>query len=164
MITAIRSRRRRADLLSRWSSTGCDDTRSNAPSPRQSAPTMATLDGYPNHQHLLLPPTRRAIARPQAHCNRRTHLPRHPNPHSRARCALRALHPRVRSLAAFGRRPRASRTVSMGRHPKPSTLPDSCSAQGETVLRDLVHHEFVRDTAQRCALPHRLEAAGLEDR
>lgn len=32
------------------------------------------------------------------------------------------------------------------------------------LLRDLVHHELVRNTAQRCALPHRLEAAGLEDR
>src|SRR6516162_5360368 len=56
MITAIRFRRRRADLLSHWSSTGCGDTHSNAPSQRQSEPAMATLDGYLNHQHLLLLP------------------------------------------------------------------------------------------------------------
>ena len=36
--------------------------------------------------------------------------------------------PRVPSLEAFGRRPCASRIVAMGRHPKPFTQPDSCSA------------------------------------
>src|SRR5512144_489737 len=35
----------------------------------------------------------------------RSHLPPHPNPHSGVRDALRASPPRVRSLAAFGRRP-----------------------------------------------------------
>jgi len=43
---------------------------------------MPTLDRYLSHQHLLLLPTKRAIARPPAHCDRRTQLPRHPNPHS----------------------------------------------------------------------------------
>src|SRR5215469_4597690 len=46
MITAIRLRRRRADLPSHWSSTGSDDTHSNAPYQRQNEPAIATVDGY----------------------------------------------------------------------------------------------------------------------
>ena len=82
MITAMRLRQRKADLPSRWSLTGCDQTYSNAPCQRQNEPTVATLDGSLNYQQLFLPPTRPAIAGPRAHCDRRTHLPHHPNPHS----------------------------------------------------------------------------------
>ena len=119
MITAIRYRRRRADLLSCWSSTGCGDTHSNAPSQPQGEPAMAMLDGYLNHQHQLLPPIRRIITPARAHAIRRTHLPHHPNPHSRVRGTFRPHHPRVRSLAAFGRRPPRIWHGLHGRHPKP---------------------------------------------
>src|SRR6266481_3916028 len=69
MITATRLRQRRADLPSPWSSTGCDDTHSNAPCQQQNEPARATLGGYPNYQDLPLPPTRCVIARPSAHCD-----------------------------------------------------------------------------------------------
>src|ERR1700747_1961289 len=67
MITAFRLRQRRADLPSRWSSTGCDETYPNAPCQQQNGPAMATPGGYLNC-HLPLPPTRPIIARPRAHC------------------------------------------------------------------------------------------------
>ena len=106
MITAMRFQRRQADLLLRWSSTGPGHTHSNAPYQRRTKPAMATLDGYLNHQHLLLPPTSASLLALERIAIRRTHLPHHPNPHNPVRGAFRAHHPRVRSLAAFGRRPR----------------------------------------------------------
>jgi hypothetical protein len=66
MITAIALRRRRADLPPRWSSTGCDDTHSNATCQRQNIPAMTALGGYLNSKHLPLPPTQRVIARHRA--------------------------------------------------------------------------------------------------
>jgi hypothetical protein len=69
MITATRLQQRRADLPSPWSSTGCDDTHSNAPCQQQNEPARATLGGYPNYQDLPLPPTTCVIARPSAHCD-----------------------------------------------------------------------------------------------
>jgi hypothetical protein len=122
MITAIRFRRRRADLPSRWSSTACDDTHSNAPFYHQSEPAMATLDGHLNCQHLPLPPTRCIIARPRAHCDPPTHLPRQPIPHS----GVARRFPRTVSrgfvpwrLSDAGHCPLG--TIVHGRHPKPST-------------------------------------------
>jgi Phage integrase, N-terminal SAM-like domain len=42
-----------------------------------------------NDQHLVLPPIRRVIVRPRAHCDP-SHLPCHPNPHNRVRSTFRA--------------------------------------------------------------------------
>jgi Putative transposase len=93
MITAIRLRRCRADLLSLWSSTGCADTHSNAPYQRQSEPAMATLGGYLNRQHLLLLPPDTPLLALERIVIRRTHLRRHPNPHNRVRGTFRPTSP-----------------------------------------------------------------------
>src|SRR6201984_1408782 len=159
MITAIRMRQRRTDLPSRWSSTGCEDTHSNAPCQRQNEPAMATLGGYLTYQHPPLPPTRRVIARPRPHYD-----PSHaPSPSLKspstplpsaarpflvnqtpiAECAAPSAHhlPRVRSLAAFGRRPPVlAAPISIGRHPKPSTKADVALATSEVSAQESRDH------------------------
>ena len=105
-MTAITGlRRRRVDLASCWSSTGCHPARSTAPCGHQRKPATATLSDRPNHQSQLLLPACRVIARAPRIAFLRTHLPRQPNPHNRGRGASAYHRPRVRSLAAFGRRP-----------------------------------------------------------
>jgi hypothetical protein len=67
-MTAIAGlRQRSADLLSRWSSTGCDDTRPHAPChhPGKLATTAFTVRRH--HQSELPLATCRSIARAQAH-------------------------------------------------------------------------------------------------
>jgi hypothetical protein len=59
--------RRSADLASRWSSAGCDDTPPNAPCRHQSKLATATLNDRLNHQPKLLLPTSRVFARTKAH-------------------------------------------------------------------------------------------------
>src|SRR5215831_3864967 len=66
---------------------------SNAPYQRQSEPTMVTLDGYLNHQRLLLLPPGASLLAPERIAIRRTHLPLHPNPHSQVRGAFCAPSP-----------------------------------------------------------------------
>ena len=69
VMTAITGlRRRRVDLASCWSSTGCHHARSIAPCGHQREPATATLGDRPNHQSQLLLPACRVIARDQTHC------------------------------------------------------------------------------------------------
>ena len=68
VMTAITGlRRRRVDLASCWSSTGCHPARSTAPCGHQRKPATATLSDRPNHQSQLLLPACRGIARAPAH-------------------------------------------------------------------------------------------------
>ena len=95
----------RVDLASCWSSTGCHHARPTAPCGHQRKPATAHSAAVPTINPsccylpvaLLLAPPRIALFR--------AHLRRQPNPHSQGRGASAHHRPRVRSLAAFGRRP-----------------------------------------------------------
>ena len=63
-------------------------------------------------------------------------LYRHPRPSAKL-AALHTSPTRVRSLEAFGRRPGASRTVTMGRHPKPLYGAYQCQLKNRHPKRDL---------------------------
>ena len=119
MITAIALRRRRADLSPRWSSTGRDDTYSNT-AQRHNVPAMTALASYLDFTTCLcLYPTRyRSSSSPLrsvAPTLRVTQIPiaasRHfPRTISRGFVPWR--------LSDDG--PGARRSISIGRHPKPS--------------------------------------------
>ena len=57
----------RADLASRWFSTGCDDTRPNTPRRHPSKLATAALTVRRDQQPKLLLPTSRVIARAEAY-------------------------------------------------------------------------------------------------
>ena len=89
MTTIAMVRRQTGDRAYRWSSTGSHDARPNASCCRPSKPSMPASNVRRDHEPEPPPPTSRVIARAEAPAS--THH-----------------RPRVRSLAASGRRPRYS--------------------------------------------------------
>ncbi len=96
----------------------------------------ATLSGRPNHQSQLLLPACRVIARAAAH---RAHLRRQPNPHSQGRGASAHHRPRVRSLAAFGRRP----TCTWLRRSSPASETLHTTGQNRALLLSVRYNPFL---------------------
>jgi len=133
-MTAIAGlRQRSADLISRWSSTGCDDTRPHAPSSQQPpSPIGATIN--PSYCWLLVA----ALLAPKRITLPHAHLPHQPNFHGE--CAVpSALHrPRVRSAAAFGRRPSRSWRHHHRRRPNPAQEETLAPQQAALLFNHLV--------------------------
>ena len=183
-MTAITGlRRRRVDLASCWSSTGCHHARSTAPCGHQRKPATATLSDRPNHQSQLLLPACRVIARAAGASRSFAHTFRVSQiPIAEARGAFRAPSPAGSFLGGFRtpatvylapsimagiRNPAQVRkstrtqlsTRSSLRHWKRSLREEGLNRVGNSVRKLLVHRELAR--GKRCSADVRQRGKSL---
>ena len=117
------------DLASRWSSAGRDDTYPNASRHRQSEPATTTPNECLHLLRQLLSPIKRVITRSRAHCDRLlTPSASTKSPEQSARRFHRTLTRGFVPWRLSDAGHCAPGSVVHGRHPKPCTIPDSCTA------------------------------------